>query len=198
MTSTVLISLYFAAGAGCAVYHHVRVAGRAGSGSLSSLLLVPLWPLWAPFALTPAQAPAGGPITERVAASLAGAPATAQTPGVLERRETAMLLKEVSAAEQRLVELEAQIATLKQTTTFAGLGPEAAARARLRDASVSQLERLWHREHTALHELAELCDLLRAQHLLARFDGTTEQDDFRQELWARVRALSELGGSLGP
>jgi hypothetical protein len=45
-------------------------------------------------------------------------------------------------------------------------------------------------------DFAELCDLLRAQHLANRL-GVADDDDLREAAWARVRALAELD-ALGP
>jgi hypothetical protein len=58
---------------------------------------------------------------------------------------------------------------------------------------LAQLEALRDREHKALLELAELCELLLAQLVVARFGGADRVEELRDELWARVQALSELG-----
>ena len=150
----------------------------------------------APFALTKAPSDARGPLASRIASALdhaANASSLAGHDTVLRRSETAVLLRRVEAAERRLGELQAQLVALgREEPSLAQVDPDAKARAQIRASSLAQLEAHRAREHAALVELAELCELLHTQHLLSRFGGSDRASELRDELWMRVQALSEL------
>jgi hypothetical protein len=198
MHHAALIALYFVIGLACAAFVLLPAPVRDAKVIGSALATVVLWPLWAPFALAVPAVPARGPLASRIAAALE--PSAGQSPlsppqTVLSRGETALLLRQVEAAERRLIELGAQLTVMHSEDVV--LEPdcaEARARVELRASSRCQLETLRDREHRALVDLAELCELLRAQQLLTRFGGSERVSELRDELWFRVQALSELGG----
>jgi len=195
MGQSTLICLYLAVGVVCGGLHYHHCAQRGIREVASSLTMVALWPLWAPFAMSSVPAPARGPFAARIALSLerVGASGGGGDATMLERNEILALVKHVDAAEQRLREMDVQICSMKQeSVSFPNEGPDALARARIRASSLGQLETLREREHTALLELADTCDLLRAQQLVSRFGGAGHHD-LRDELWARVQALTVLG-----
>ena len=195
MQQSTLIGLYLAVGLVCGGLHYHQSTDRGMREVASSLTLVVLWPLWAPFAMSPALSQARGPFASRIASALerVGPSARDRDATVLDRNEIAALMKHVDAAEQRLREMDAQLSAMTQeSSSFPHEGPDAEARARIRASSIGQLEALREREYTALLELADTCDLLRAQHLVSRFGGAG-RDDLRDELWARVQALTVLG-----
>jgi hypothetical protein len=191
-----LIALYVAIGLVCAGFVLLTAPERGARVVVSALASVVLWPLWAPFALASPAATARGPLASRIASALGPAPSTsAATPihAVLSRSETALLLRQVEVAERRVTELDAQLSAMRdEETAKKTQGADAHARAQIWASSKSQLEALRDREQGALVELAELCELLRTQHLLSRFGGSERTAQLRDELWARVQALSEL------
>jgi hypothetical protein len=196
MHSGTLLALYFAIGLVCAGFVLFPAPERNARAVGSALATVVLWPLWAPFALASPAATARGPLASRIALALGASPsrfAKASKHALLSRGETTMLLQQVEVAERRLSELDAQLTTMAtEDARSRAEGTDAHARAQIRASSKSQLAALRDREHGALLELAELCELLRAQHLLSRFDGSARTAELRDELWARVQALSEL------
>ena len=80
---------------------------------------------------------------------------------------------------------------VRSEPSFSALGAALLLVAEVRAASIAELEALRAREHVALLELAELCELLRARHLVNRFGGPSS-DHLRDELWARVQVLNGL------
>jgi hypothetical protein len=190
MQHWVVASLYLIIGLVCAGFVYFPSPERSARLVGSALLTVVLWPLWAPFALAPA-ALTRGPLSSRIALALDHA---GITDPVLGRSETAHLLRQVDAAERRLTELDAQLGAMHgEDPGLERACPDARARAQLWAASRSQLEALRDRERGALLELAELCELLRAQHLLSRFGGCARAGELRDELWLRIQVLSEIG-----
>jgi hypothetical protein len=194
MQQGTLIFLYLAVGFVFGGLHYHQSTDHGMRQVASALTLVVVWPLWAPFAMSPAPPAARGPIASRISLALerVGSPVKGREATVLDRGEISALMKQVDAAEERLRELDAQLSAMHQEpSSFPREGPDAEARARIRASSITQLEVLRDREHTALLELADTCDLLRAQHLVSRFGGAGH-DDLRDELWARVQALTVL------
>lgn len=194
MQQETLLILYVAVGVACGALHYHRGAGRGLHRIASAVAMVALWPLWAPFGLSPAPPPRG-PYGSRILlalerlGSIEGADAGA---GVLEAREVSALMRQVDAAERRILELEAQLAFLRYDPPGIDAGTGTDARARLRASSITKLEALRDRERAALADLAEMCELLRAQYLVNHFSGVA-QDEAREVLWARVQALAVLG-----
>jgi hypothetical protein len=195
MQQGTLIVLYLAVGLVCGGLHYHQRTDRGIRDVASSLTLVVLWPLWAPFAMSSPPTSAHGPFASRIALALERVGSAPQNgdANVLDRGEMSTLMKQVDAAEERLRELDSQLVAMQQQSPdLPREGSDAEARARIRASSTAQLEALRHRERAALLELADTCDLLRAQHLVSRFGGVGH-DDLRDELWARVQALNVLG-----
>src|SRR5690242_14363211 len=80
------LGLYALVGLACAIAVFRRASVRGAGNVLSALVTVPLWPLWAPFALAPARThgrarPENDAILARVDKALADAvSAVAETP----------------------------------------------------------------------------------------------------------------------
>ncbi|MBK9266887.1 MAG: hypothetical protein IPM54_44830 [Polyangiaceae bacterium] len=184
-------------------------ANRLGSAALA----VPLWPLWAPIALTAkrgdatgtlAQSPGSSGALERVKAALADAVASIQgTPlaTLLPPESASRIEAEVVRREKRLVELdsllgkeafdvtrlEARVRELERS----GGSSRALSTARLELDNVRRLGALRERDARALEELCALVEALRTQVTLARFSGSSAADigGIVGEVWARVEGL---------
>lgn len=204
-----IAALYLLIGVACAVAIY-KAAPAGGAGALAqAALAVPLWPLWAPVALTSrrdqAAAPGlGGELADRVEASLReGAEACAGTnlEALLSRETARRLADEVAkiarrqeeleellvrdgfdlgAAERRVAELEGRPGTDRTLAT-----------ARLHLDNARRLHALRDRDRQALEELSELCAALRTQLVLARFAGALPEGvgGILAEVWARVEGL---------
>ena len=114
MHQSTLLCLNLAVGVACGGLHFHRSAERGVREVASSLTLVVLWPLWAPFAMSPEPPPVRGPFAARIALSLehVGPSARDRCATMLDRNEIATLVKQVDAAEQRLREMDAQLSAL--------------------------------------------------------------------------------------
>jgi hypothetical protein len=192
-----LVAIYLAIGIALGGVVYARANRRDARTAASAATTVVLWPLWVPFAWTPpATSPRDGPLAARIGVALDEARRTAAGTGAARalRDDTARLMRRVQAAERRLVELDARVASMKaDRVERPPSSAEASLREQIRTTSLAQLEALRDREHKALLELAELCELLLAQLVVARFGGADRVEELRDELWARVQALSELG-----
>ena len=176
----------------------------------SAALAVPLWPLWAPIALTAKRATKldvrGDPslVLERVKAALADAVASTRgTPlaTLLPPEAATRIEAEVVRREKRLAELEtllgkeafdverleARIHDLEKR----GGSPRALSTARLDLENVRRLSALRDRDARALEELCALVEALRTQVTLARFSDSSVADigGIVGEVWARVEGL---------
>lgn len=181
-------------------------ANRLGSAALA----VPLWPLWAPIALTAKRADKSNVLgrsslaLERVKSALADAVASIQgTPlaTLLPPESATRIEAEVVRREKRLAELdtllgkeafdvgrlEARIRDLEKR----GSSPRALSTARLDLDNVRRLSALRDRDARALEELCALVEALRTQVTLARFSGSAAADigGIVGEVWARVEGL---------
>ncbi len=186
--------------------------GARGRGrvALSALLAVPLWPLWAPFSLSgPARAvrPAAAEraATPAIEAALAQAVAAVEGSPLAElfpREAADRVGAEVARIEARLAaltqivgpsgsELEASARSLRELEAHGG-PPRVLASARLRHESLARLAALRLECSQALDDLAALLDALRAQLLLARFDGASAVDveGIVSEVWSRLEGLA--------
>jgi hypothetical protein len=180
-----LAALYLVIGMACAGFVWFSAAKRDAQVVTSALVSLVLWPLWAPFALQARETPVRGPLGSRIAGSLDAT--------LLSRSECVALLRKVDAAERRLGELDARLLALRGEDRAPGpLSLDAHARAQLRRVSRCQLEALREREHAALAELLEVCELLGAQQTLSSFGSSAGATDLRDELWVRLQTLSEL------
>lgn len=203
-----LAVLYLIVGLACAVAIY-RTSPEPGRRAVASAALaVPLWPLWAPIALTvrggSRPAPPQGDAAKRVMAALdEGVEACASTPleALLSRDAAARIAVEVTRAADRHAELEEllrrdgfaldeasqRVAELERS----GASARALAPARLHLDNVKRLAALRDRDALALEELADLVQALRTQLVLARFAGSpvAGASGIVSEVWARVEGL---------
>ncbi|WP_437923288.1 hypothetical protein WMF37_30185 [Sorangium sp. So ce291] len=208
-----LAVLYLIAGLACAVavYRAARAVGggeRRGA-ALSAALCVPLWPIWAPVALTASRGePGGSPVTAAAAARVQGAlregvSACAGTSfeALLSREAASRIEAEVTRAAARHAELDALLrqsgfdeaaAAARVAEIERGGAPgRALATAHLHLENIRRLRAMRDRDARALEELADLVQALRTQLVLARFAGSTVEGvgGIVSEVWARVEGL---------
>ena len=199
-----LLLLYGVIGVACAVAVLRRAEGTTLQRALSALATVPLWPIWAPFALATPRAhhrnssagrtdggaaakQDGGSMTrigralEEAVAAVAGTPMS----DVFSKQVAARISSEVARVAERLEELD-HLATRQGFDTEAsaarvrdlearGAPERAVATARLQHESLSRLDKLRAADAQALEELADLLEVLRAQLLLARYAGSSAE-----------------------
>ena len=179
----------------------------------SAALAVPLWPLWAPIALTAKRADKprfsqdglrSTGTFERVKNALADAIASIEgTPlaSLLPPESASRIEAEVVRREKRLAELDVLLgkeafdvarleARVRELETRGG-SPRALSTARLDLDNVRRLSALRDRDARALEELCALVEALRTQVTLARFSGSSAADigGIVGEVWARVEGL---------
>jgi hypothetical protein len=189
VTAQALLALYLAAGFAFAALVYVRAEPRNAAAVLSACAAFVVGPLWVPFVLTPKPAPRLGPFAARIAHALDGASGRAG----FSRLEVESMLRRVELAERRLRELEERLRVTRALAPADSLRPaDTAAREQARNASITRLEAARDREQRALGQLAELCELLENQHVLARLDVSDRAEELQGELWVRIQALSEL------
>jgi hypothetical protein len=218
-----LVVLYLVVGLACAVAVYRTSPAAGASRAASAALAVPLWPLWAPIALTsgkrPSPPPAGAspgpatPVTEaaaRIEAALReGVEACVGTSleALLPRDAAQRIAAEVRRAAGRYAEIGALLgregfdlaaAEAKlRALTDADASPRALSTARLHLDNVRRLVALRERDARALDELADLVQALRAQLVLARFAGSQAEGagGIVSDLWARVEGLGVALGA---
>jgi hypothetical protein len=219
-----LLCVYLAIGVACALAIARRADATRGRVVLSALLAVPLWPLWAPFALAgPARA---APPTHGAHAASARRPiATSAIASVLDQAVAAVegspleplfsrdaadrIAAEVARIEARRAalarivgpdgaELAASSDGLRELEARGG-PPRVIASARLRHDSLLRLATLRIECSQALDDLAALLEALRAQLLLARFEGTSVVDveGIVAEVWSRLEGLAATQETAG-
>jgi hypothetical protein len=198
--------LYLIVGLACAVAVY-RASPPGPSRAASAAVAVPLWPLWAPIALTSTRAAPATPVSAaaaRIQASLREASeacAGTSLATLLPREAADRISAEVVRAASRHAELtallgregfdraaaEARVRALSQP----GASPRALATARLHLDNVRRIAALRDRDARALDELRDLVGALQAQLALARFAGTQVEDTsgIVSEMWARVEGL---------
>ncbi|WP_438013779.1 hypothetical protein WMF18_22905 [Sorangium sp. So ce315] len=202
--------LYLLAGLACAVaVYRASPEGRRRA-ALAAALCVPLWPIWAPVALTARRAePGGAPGTADAAARVQGAlregvSACAGTSfeALLSREAAARIEAEVARAAARHAELDAllrqggfdeaaaaaRVAEIERGGAGSG---RALATAHLHLENIRRLRAMRDRDARALEELADLVQALRTQLVLARFAGSSVEGvgGIVSEVWARVEGL---------
>jgi hypothetical protein len=203
-----LLLLYGIIGVACAIGVWLRAPGSRASVAASAVMTIPLWPVWAPFALaTPGHRPrsvahdAAVARIERALAAAVEAVAGSPIADVFSPKVAARIAEEVShvaarqgelaaltaksgfdaaAAKERLRELEAR-----------GAPERVIATARVQLESLVRLEELRAADARALDELAELLEALRTQLVLARYAGSTAEGvgALVSEVWARLEGL---------
>lgn len=212
-----LLLVYLAIGVACAL----AIARRGGASrshlAMSALLAIPLWPLWAPFALASAVGPQSATSSTR-AAQATSPIASAAIARVLDQAVAAVAGSPLAPLFSRdvadriaaeVARIEARRAALAQIVGEDGAelaassdalreleargGPaRVIASARLRHDSLARLAALRIECSQALDDLAALLDALRAQLLLARFEGTSAVDveGIVAEVWSRLEGLA--------
>ncbi|WP_437284123.1 hypothetical protein [Sorangium sp. So ce406] len=201
--------LYLIAGLACAVAVYRASPGDRRRAALSAALCVPLWPIWAPVALTARRAePGGTPGTSAAAARVQGAlregvSACAGTSfeALLSREAASRIEAEVARAAARHAELDALLrqsgfdeaaAAARVAEIERGSAPgRALATAHLHLENIRRLRAMRDRDARALEELADLVQALRTQLVLARFAGSSVEGvgGIVSEVWARVEGL---------
>jgi hypothetical protein len=223
-----LAILYLVAGLACAIAIYRTAPTRDAMAIVSAVVAVPLWPLWAPVALTgrrpregeawAARAPEpGSPLAaaaERIESALReGVEACAGTSleALLPRDAAERIAAEVRRAAGRHAELGALLARdgfdlASAEARLADLeaqdaSPRAIGTARLHLDNVRRLAALRERDERAIAELADLVQALRAQLVVARFAGSQPEgaSGIVSDLWARVEGLGvALGADEAP
>jgi hypothetical protein len=204
--------LYLVLGLCCAVAIYRSQPGAGARAVASAALAIPLWPLWAPIALTAQRAPSQKPLEPGAAADVIGrvqralreaVEAIAGTPlaSLLPPEAAARIESEVASRAARHAELvhllaqepydaaraEARVKELEA----ASASPRALATARLDLDNVRRLRALASRDERALEELCTLAEALRTQVVLARFSESSAADigGIVSEVRARVEGL---------
>jgi hypothetical protein len=211
-----LAAIYLVLGVACAVAIYRTSPERGVSALASAALAVPLWPLWGPVVLTstkrpPAPAlsalspssPVAGAAARIEAALREGVAVCAGTSleALLPRDAADRISAEVHRAARRHDELsallgregfdraaaEARLAEL----TRAEASARALSTARLHLDNVRRLGAMRDRDARALDELADLMQALRAQLVVAQFEGAQAEGagGIVSEMWARVEGL---------
>lgn len=205
-----LVVIYALVGVACAIAVVRRAPVRGASTVLSAIATVPLWPLWAPFALAPVRRPPSSesaPILARVDKALAEAvAAVSDTPmaQVFSPREASRIAAEVARVAERHADLTAlatrtgfdRAASMERLAELerAGATERAIATARLQHESLERLADLRAADARALDELADLVEALRTQLVLARYAGSSADgaSALVTEVWARLEGLGAV------
>ena len=224
MSLTDLGAIYLVVGVACAVAIYKSAPSRSRAAIASAVIAVPLWPLWAPIALTGRGSPRGAPraaravdpgspmalAADRIEASLReGVDACAGTAlePLLPRDAADRIAAEVRRAADRHAELGALLARegFDRATAEARLveltraqaSPRALSTARLHLDNVRRLSALRERDERAIDELGDLVQALRAQLVVARFAGSQPEGagGIVADLWARVEGLGVALGA---
>jgi hypothetical protein len=219
--------LYLVAGLACAVAIYRTTTARGARAIATAAIAVPIWPLWAPIALTatrrgepaPRRAPPGSPDAPLAEAALRieaalreGVEACADTPlsALLPRDAADRISAEVRRAAARHAELGQLLgregfdlaAAEKRVAELsaAQASPRAVSTAKLHLDNVRRLSALRERDARALAELSDLVQALRAQLVLARFAGSQPEGagGIVSDLWARVEGLGVALGDDEP
>ena len=207
-----LLILYGVIGFACAIAVFRRAPSRGAGALCSALVTVPLWPLWAPFALGPSRTrgpsrPENDAVVARAEKALADAvAAVAGTPmsEVFTQRTATRIAAEVAHVAGRLADLTAlgersgfdRVASAKRVEELerAGASDRAVATARLQSDSLQRLAELRAADARALEELADLLEALRTQLVLARYAGSPADgaSAIVSEVWARLEGLGAV------
>ena len=184
MTLRDLVIAYLVVGLACAVFIYRRSPPPAVRALASAAVAVPLWPLWAPFALESGRA--AHPLVAAVERAIAEAESTAGVPRDLVLR----LRSELARVSERLLELDRLLGTeafdLESAARRAAETGLASARAH--HESVRRLGDQRARDATRLAELSDLIAALRARLVLSGSEGA---GDLVDELWTHLDALDE-------
>ncbi len=206
-----LIALYLLVGVACsvAIYRTAPMGGPRAAAEAA--VAIPLWPLWAPIALTSRGARSTkraelAPEKRVVSALREAIEASQGTPleALLPREAATKIEAEVARASARIGELDellkkdafdvdAALARLRALEKDNAL-PRAVATARLHHDNVKRLYALRDRDARTLEELADLVGALRTQLVLARYAGSDLEgaSGTLSEVIARVEALGDV------
>lgn len=206
-----LALLYLIAGLACAVAVYRSSTDSRPKAVASAALAVPLWPLWAPIALTTAQRSGSAALSAATADAAArvkralqeGIESCAGTSyeSLLSRDAASRIDASVTRAAARHAELDALLRREGFDAAAAsarvldleksGASLRAVATARLHLDNVRRLHAMRERDARALDELADLVQALRTQLVLARFAGSSVEGvgGIVSEVWARVEGL---------
>jgi hypothetical protein len=202
-----LLLLYGLIGVASAIFVGMRASGSRASVISSALLSIPLWPVWAPFALSsPVRASRAvrSAAATRIDGALAAAvDAVAGSPiaDVFTPKAAARIAEEVAHVVTRQAELVTlgakagfDVATSRQRLRdleSRGAPERLIATARMQLESLLRLEELRRADERALEELAELLEALRTQLVLARYAGSSAEGVSAMvgEVWARLEGL---------
>jgi hypothetical protein len=199
-------AIYVAVGA-VAAFVLGRGEGTPGARLAAAALAFFAWPLWAPIASfreRPASsgraAEAEGRIQVALDEALSAVRGTSLA-ALLTEPSVATMRASVSRSSARIVELEAMVgrsereasetrARIEQLERAGGSG-RALSTARVHLDNLEKLVALFRAERAALEDLADLCEALRSQLVLARFAGPSLDgvSDLVAELGARVEGL---------
>lgn len=219
-----LLGLYALVGIACAIAVLRRAPTRGFGAVVSSLVTIPLWPLWAPFALGPARAqgqtpkprPENEAIVARVDKALSDAVAAVADTSMSEvftPRTAARIAAEVKHVAARLADLTSlaersgfdRVASARRLAQLeaSGATERAIATARLQNENLERLAQLRAADARALEELADLLEALRTQLVLARYAGSSADGApaIVSEIWARLEGLGAVldpGVSVSP
>lgn len=220
MTMSDLLILYLVAGLACAVAVVRRRGALTREALLSAGITLLLWPLWAPFVLLKAAPPPRRgaehepeaprerhPAEERIEKALQGALEATEQAGLeqlLSARDAEQIQAVATAVADRLAALALQLSRYSEGGSDEGrpsaAPPEhqvstgAIAAARRRARCLDRLRRLRDRDLGALDELAELCEALRAELMLAQYGAAEDLAELKHELWARLEGLTAISG----
>lgn len=206
MTFVVYLVVYLGLGTLVAIVLARRETTPAGRAA-TAVLAVVAWPLWAPIALFSAKDPethVEDDLERRIHTSLdealdavRGSPLAA----LLTEASVGAIRASVRRAAIRVADLARTVARNEADASHTkhriaaiereGGGGRTLATARVHLDNLSKLSVLLASERAALLELADLCDALRSQLVLARFAGSSVDGlaDLVDELDARVEGL---------
>jgi hypothetical protein len=208
MNTPELLIAYLAVGTAGAVFSLRAREVRTRAAYASAALMVPLWPLWAPFVFNAehetGNASQGSLGTKRFEQALREAVRLAAgTP--LESFFSRHVAARVEGAVSRAIERAGALAALAkregadresalrrvEELEARGAAPRVVATARLQLETAQRLATVVARDQQALTELAELLDALCMHLALARHagSGTEGVDGLVTEVWARLEVL---------
>lgn len=206
-----VIVVYLLVGVACAVAVVRRAPARGARLVASAALTVPLWPLWAPFALSgPRSSGASGAARARIERALGdavSAVAGTELAPLFPRAGAARISAEVARLCARLDGMAAASEDSRETgrrveqLVAQGAPERVVATARRRHETAERLEALAAHDRQTLDELAELLEALRAQLVLARYGGTLGGSSpegagaLVTEVWARLEAMTAIDDS---
>ncbi len=205
-----VLVLYALVGLACSIAVLRSAPSLNASAVCSAVITVPLWPLWAPFALAPASARGKSrnektSVVARIECALADAVEAAAGTSmsqVFTAKAAERIASEVTVLATRLEDLAAfsersdcaSAKTRLEELIGSGASDRAVATARLQYESMERITALRAADTRALSELADLLDVLRTQLTLARYAGSSADSASAIvcEVWARLEGLGAV------